>query len=90
MLRCSSGSGWVPELEPSDDGRTETTTNSLETSNRGVRSGWGLSQSDEDAYPRWGVPRLHWRRGREGLRVNCKRVERLYRHEELAVRRRHR
>lgn len=42
------------------------------------------------AYPRWGVPRLHWRLGREGLRVNYKRVERLYRLEGLAVRRRHR
>lgn len=42
------------------------------------------------AYPRWGVPRLHWRLVREGLRVNYKRVERLYRLEGLAVRRRHR
>lgn len=40
------------------------------------------------AYPRWGVPRLHWRLQREGLRVNYKRVERLYRLEGLAVRRR--
>lgn len=37
-------------------------------------------------YPRWGVPRLHWRLIREGLRVNYKRVERLYRLEGLAVR----
>lgn len=37
-------------------------------------------------YPRWGVPRLHWRLVREGLRVNYKRVERLYRLEGLAVR----
>jgi putative transposase len=42
------------------------------------------------AYPRWGVPRLHWRLRREGLRVNYKRVERLYRLEGLAVRRRQR
>ena len=41
-------------------------------------------------YPRWGVPRLHWRLQREGLRVNYKRVERLYRLEGLAVRRRER
>lgn len=41
-------------------------------------------------YARWGVPRLHWRLRREGLRVNYKRVERLYRLEGLAVRRRHR
>ena len=42
------------------------------------------------AYPRWGVPRLHWRLGRDGEHVNYKRVERLYRLENLAVRRRHR
>ena len=42
------------------------------------------------AYPRWGVPRLHWRLGRDGQHVNYKRVERLYRLEGLAVRRRHR
>ena len=41
-------------------------------------------------YPRWGVPRLHWRLGREGAHVNYKRVERLYRLEGLAVRRRSR
>jgi len=41
-------------------------------------------------YPRWGVPRLHWRLARDGTRVNYKRVERLYRLENLAVRRRHR
>ena len=41
-------------------------------------------------YPRWGVPRLHWRLGRDGEHVNYKRVERLYRLENLAVRRRHR
>lgn len=42
------------------------------------------------AYPGWGVPRLHWRLGREGEHVNYKRVERLYRLENLAVRRRSR
>jgi putative transposase len=42
------------------------------------------------AYPRWGVPRLHWRLQRDGTVVNYKRVERLYRLEGLAVRRRHR
>jgi putative transposase len=42
------------------------------------------------AYPRWGVPRLHWRLQREGTHVNYKRVERLYRLEGLAVRTRHR
>lgn len=41
-------------------------------------------------YPRWGVPRLHWKLRREGERVNYKRVERLYRLEGLAVRRRRR
>ncbi|MBX9928968.1 MAG: IS3 family transposase [Gemmatimonadaceae bacterium] len=40
------------------------------------------------AHPRWGVPRLHWKLGREGVHVNYKRVERLYRLEGLAVRRR--
>ena len=39
-------------------------------------------------YPRWGVPRLHWRLRRDGELVNYKRVERLYRLENLAVRRR--
>ena len=42
------------------------------------------------AYPRWGVPRLHWRLRRNGLPINDKRVERLYRLEHLAVRRRDR
>ena len=42
------------------------------------------------AYRRRGVPRLHWRLQREGLRVNYKRVERLYHPEGLAVRRRER
>jgi len=41
-------------------------------------------------YPRWGLPRLHWRLEREGVHVNHKRVERLYRLEGLAVRRRRR
>jgi len=41
-------------------------------------------------YARWGVPRLHWRLQRDGVRVNYKRVERLYRLEGLAVRRRSR
>jgi len=40
------------------------------------------------AHPRWGVPRLHWRLGRDGEHVNYTRVERLYRLEGLAVRRR--
>ena len=39
-------------------------------------------------YPRWGVPRLHWRLRRDGEHVNYERVERLYRLENLAVRRR--
>lgn len=39
-------------------------------------------------YGRWGVPRLHWRLRRDGEHVNYKRVERLYRLEGLAVRRR--
>jgi putative transposase len=41
-------------------------------------------------YPRWGLPRLHWRLERDGTHVNYKRAERLYRLEGLAVRRRHR
>lgn len=41
-------------------------------------------------YARWGVPRLHWKLQRDGWRVNYKRVERLYRLEGLAVRRRKR
>lgn len=40
--------------------------------------------------PRWGVPRLHWLLQREGLVRNHKRTERLYREEQLAVRRRRR
>ncbi len=42
------------------------------------------------AHGRWGCPRLHWRLTRDGVRVNYKRVERLYRLEGLAVRRRRR
>ena len=37
--------------------------------------------------PRWGVPRLHWLLRREGLVRNHKRTERLYREEQLALRR---
>lgn len=40
--------------------------------------------------PRWGIPRLTWLLRREGILVNHKRVERLYREEGLAVRRRSR
>jgi putative transposase len=39
---------------------------------------------------RWGYRRLHLLLGREGTRVNIKRVYRLYREEGLAVRRRKR
>ncbi len=38
--------------------------------------------------PRWGVPRLHWLLLREGLVRSHKRTERLYREEQLALRRR--
>lgn len=41
-------------------------------------------------HPRWGIPRLTWLLRREGTLVNHKRVERIYREEGLAVRRRHR
>lgn len=41
-------------------------------------------------YPRWGVPRLHWKLRRLGETVNYKRVERVYRLEGLAVRTRRR
>ncbi len=37
--------------------------------------------------PRWGVPRLHWLLRREGLVRNHKRTARLYREEQLALRR---
>ena len=40
--------------------------------------------------PRWGSPRLHWLLAREGLVINHKRTERLYREEQLAVARRRR
>ena len=40
------------------------------------------------AHPRWGIPRLTWLLRREGLVINHKRVERLFREEGLAVRRR--
>lgn len=40
--------------------------------------------------PRWGSPRLHWLLVREGLVVNHKRTERLYREERFAVTRRRR
>jgi putative transposase len=40
--------------------------------------------------PRWGYRRLHWLLGREGTRVNRKRVQRVYRLAELHVRRRKR
>jgi len=40
--------------------------------------------------PRWGSPRLHWLLAREGFVVNHKRTERLYREEQIAVRRRRR
>ena len=42
------------------------------------------------AHPRWGVPRLFWLLRREGRPDNYKRVERLYREEGLAVRKRRR
>lgn len=40
--------------------------------------------------PRWGSPRLHYLLAREGLVVNHKRTERLYREEQLAIARRRR
>jgi putative transposase len=40
--------------------------------------------------PRWGYRRLHWLLGREGTRVNRKRVQRVYRTAGLHVRRRRR
>lgn len=43
-----------------------------------------------EAHPRWGVPRLVWLLRREGIADNHKRIERLYREEGLAVRRRRR
>ena len=41
-------------------------------------------------HPRWGVPRLHWLLRREGVVVNHKRTERVYRAEGLGVVRRRR
>jgi putative transposase len=41
-------------------------------------------------HPRWGSPRLTWLLRRDGLRINHKRVERVYREEGLAIRRRSR
>lgn len=43
-----------------------------------------------EAHPRWGVPRLVWLLRREGCLANHERIERLYRAEGLAVRRRRR
>jgi len=40
------------------------------------------------ARPRWGVPRIVWRLQRDGWPDNYKRIERIYREEGLAVRRR--
>ena len=40
--------------------------------------------------PRWGVPRIVWRLHRDGWPDNHKRIERIYREEGLAVRRRSR
>lgn len=40
--------------------------------------------------PRWGYRRLHWRLAREGVHVNRKRVQRVYRAAGLHVRRRRR
>ena len=41
-----------------------------------------------EQHPRWGSPRLTWLLRREGCVVNHKKVERLYREEDLTVRRR--
>lgn len=43
-----------------------------------------------EAHPRWGVPLLTWALRREGWRDNHKRVERVYREDGLAVRKRRR
>lgn len=43
-----------------------------------------------DDYPRWGLPRLIWKLRQAGVHDNHKRLQRLYRLEGLAVRRRHR
>jgi putative transposase len=42
------------------------------------------------AHPRWGAPLLTWALQREGWRDNHKRIERVYRQEGLAVRKRRR
>lgn len=42
------------------------------------------------SHPRWGVPRIVWRLKRNGWTDNHKRIERIYREEGLAVRRRSR
>jgi putative transposase len=41
-------------------------------------------------HPRWGVPLLTWQLRREGWDDNHKRIERVYRHAGLAVRKRRR
>ncbi len=43
-----------------------------------------------EQHPRWGSPRLTWLLRREGCVVNHKKVERLYREEDLTIRRRRR
>ena len=43
-----------------------------------------------EAHPRWGAPVLTWKLQREGWRDNHKRIERVYRQEGLAVRKRRR
>jgi putative transposase len=47
-------------------------------------------QALAEAHPRWGCPRLAWRLRRDGWVDNYKRIERVYRSEGLAVRRRKR
>jgi putative transposase len=42
------------------------------------------------AHPRWGAPLLTWKLRREGWRDNHKRIERVYRQDGLAVRKRRR
>jgi putative transposase len=48
-----------------------------------------LTQLASD-HPRWGVPQLTWQLRREGWGDNHKRIERVYRHAGLAVRKRRR
>lgn len=43
-----------------------------------------------EAHPRWGAPLLTWKLQREGWRDNHKRIERVYRQDGLAVRKRRR